>query len=98
MPAIRPAHSSATIGEIAWREDERRGAGKTCHYRMYLAVVAALRWPDRLKIRPFSAVGTAVHFHMAAIQAACFGGSEGPATDANIFCQTPFSLEREKRL
>jgi len=30
--------------------------------------------------------------------AACSGGSEGPATDSNIFCQTPFSLQREKRL
>ena len=29
---------------------------------------------------------------------AVFGGSDGPATHSKIFCQTPFSLQREKRL
>ncbi len=60
--------SHHAIGGVAWRQDERpRPAGRVDD-RVDLAVSAALRKPDRLKIRPpFSAVGTAVYFHMAAI-------------------------------
>jgi hypothetical protein len=41
-----------TIGGIARREDERPGSAKPVHDRMDLAVAAAFRKPDRLKIRP----------------------------------------------
>ena len=41
-----------TVGGVSWREDERLGAAKFVDYRMDLAVAAALRSPDRLKICP----------------------------------------------
>jgi hypothetical protein len=40
------------IGGIARREDERPGAAEFVDHRMDLAVAAAFRRPDRLKIRP----------------------------------------------
>lgn len=87
------------IGDIARGEDERPGPANRVHYRMYLAVVAAFRKPDCLKIRPpFPPLAQRWTFTWLLSNAACSGGSEGPATDANIFCQTPFSLHREKRL
>ncbi len=88
-----------TIGDIARCEDERPGPAKRINYHMYLAVVAAFRKPDRLKFGPpFPPLAQRCTFTWLLSNAACFGGSEGPATDSNIFCQTPFSLQREKRL
>ncbi len=40
------------IGGVAWRENEDPGPAKLVDYRMDLAVAAALRSPDRLKICP----------------------------------------------
>ena len=40
------------IGGVSWREDERPGAAKFVADRVDLAVAAAFRRPDRLKIRP----------------------------------------------
>jgi hypothetical protein len=64
-----------------------------------LAVAAALRDPDRLKISPFfPPLAQRWTFTWLLSREACSGGSEGAATDSNIFCQMPRSLQREKRL
>jgi hypothetical protein len=87
------------IGGIAWREDERPGAAIFVDNRVDLAVAAAFCRPDRLKIRPpFPPLAQRWILTWLLSSATCSGGSLGPATHANIVCQTPFSLHREKRL
>jgi len=87
------------IGYVARCEDEGPRPAKLVDYRMELAVTAAFRMPDRLKIcPPFPPLAQRWTFTWLLSNAACSGGSEGPATEANIFCQIPLSLQRENRL
>ena len=89
----------AAVGGVARREDQDPRAAKRVDDRVDLAIAAAFRQPDRLKISPpFPPLAQRCTFTWLLSNAACSGGSEGPATDSNIFCQTPFSLQREKRL
>lgn len=41
-----------TVSGVAGRENKHPGTAEFIHYRMDFAVLAALRKPDRLKIRP----------------------------------------------
>ena len=88
-----------TIGGIAGREDERPRPAEFVDDRMDLAVTAAFRKPDRLKFRPpFPPLAQRWAFTWLLSNAACSGGSQGPATHSNIFCQMSLSLQRAKRL
>jgi hypothetical protein len=87
------------IGGIARREDERPGPAGRVDDRVDLAVAAAFRKPDRLKIRPpFPPLAQRCTLTWLESNAACSGGSAGAATDSKIFFQMPRSLQREKRL
>lgn len=88
-----------TIGAIAAREAEYPGPTRLLNYRMYLAVSAAVREPDRLKISPpFPPSAQRWTFTWLESNEACSGGLERAATHSNIFCQTPLSRHRAKRL
>ena len=87
------------IGGVAGREDEGPRPAKRVDYRMDLAVATAFRKPDRLKIcPPFPPLAQRWTFTWLLSKATCSGGSQGAETASNILCQTPLSLQREKRL
>ena len=86
------------IGGVAGRQEERPGPAEFVGHRMDLAVAAAFRRPDRLKIRPPLPLAQRWILTWLLSRATCSGGPQGAATHSNIFCQTPLSLQREKRL
>src|SRR6201988_4860589 len=74
------------IGGVSWREEERPGAAKFVDHRVDFAVAAAFCRPDRLKIRPpFPPLAQRWILTWLLSSATCSGGSQGPATQANIF-------------
>ena len=88
-----------TIGGVARREDKCPRSTIFVDQRVDFAVAPALRKPDRLKISPpFPPLAQRWIFTWLLSSEADSGGSDGPAMHSNIFCQTPFSLQREKRL
>jgi hypothetical protein len=88
-----------TIGDVAGREDKCPWSAMFVDHRVDFAVAPALRKPDRLKISPpFPPLAQRWILTWLLSSEADSGGSDGPATHSNIFCQTPFSLQREKRL
>ena len=88
-----------TIGSVAWREDKGPRPTPFVGHRVDFAVAPALRKPDRLKISPpFPPLAQRWILTWLLSSDADSGGSDGPATHSNIFCQTPFSLHQEKRL
>ena len=88
-----------TIGGVARREDKGPRPTLFVDHRVDFAVAPSLRKPDRLKISPpFPPLAQRWILTWLLSSEAVFGGSDGPATHSKIFCQTPFSLQREKRL
>ena len=66
---------------------------------MNLGISTAFGHPYRLRLGPPLSTGRAsVDFHVARVQCYLVGAADYPTTASNIFCQTPFSLQRAKRL
>jgi len=96
------AHTSFrhnAIGSVAGRQHEHPRAALFVDNRMNLAVSTAFGDAYRLRLRPpFPPLAQRWIFTWLLSSATCPGVSGSQATEVNIFCQMPRSLQRAKRL